>query len=283
LYEAQKLLWSGLMKVVILAGGRGSRLSEETDVKPKPMVEVGGRPLLWHIMQHYARYGFNEFVLALGYRSDYIKRYIIDSCQMHSDLTIKLSTGDILRHGDDFENDWTVQCVDTGLETQTGGRLKRLAPYLGEGTFLMTYGDGVSDVNIKHLVDFHRKQGKHATLTAVRPPARFGHMHMDGELITRFEEKPQTEAGWINGGFFVLEQEILQHISDDGTWFEREPLENAAKQRQLVAYKHGGFWQCMDTLRDKRFLEDLVTRGNAPWVHKPLDYSPPTAPALLVG
>src|SRR3954469_8022373 len=257
------------MKVVILAGGRGSRLSEETDVKPKPMVEVGGRPLLWHIMQHYSFYGFHEFVLALGYRADYIKRYIVDSCRLSSDLTVKLRSGDILRHGNDRHSDWTVQCVDTGLDTQTGGRLRRLAPYLGKGTFMMTYGDGVSDVNVRELLAFHKTQGKNATLTAVRPPARFGHMHFDGELITRFEEKPQTEARWMNGGFFVLEPKILEHISGDDTWFEREPLENSAAERQLCAYKHQGFWQCMDTLRDKRFLEGLIAQGAAPWIHDP--------------
>src|SRR4051812_19392344 len=255
-------------RVVILAGGLGTRLTEETDVKPKPMVEIGGKPILWHIMQHYSHYGFNEFVLALGYRSEYIKRYIIESCQMHSDLTIKLASGDILRHNSDSFNDWVVELVDTGLETQTGGRLRRLAPYLGDSTFMMTYGDGVSDVNVKDLLAFHRKHKKMATLTAARPPARFGHMHMDGELITRFVEKPQTESGWINGGYFVLEPEILQHISGDDTRFEREPLEHAARERQLVAYKHDGFWQCMDTLRDKRYLDDLIARDAAPWVHE---------------
>jgi glucose-1-phosphate cytidylyltransferase len=255
------------MKVVILAGGRGSRLSEETDIKPKPMVEVGGRPLLWHIMQHYSHHGFNEFVIALGYRGDVIKRYIVDCCRLNSDLTIQLRSGDVMRHATGEKMDWTVDLVDTGLNTQTGGRLKRLAPYLGNSTFMMTYGDGVSDVNIKQLVDFHKKSGKTATLTAVRPPARFGHMHFEGDLITKFTEKPQTESGWINGGFFVLEPKILQHIQNDETWFEREPLEACAAQKQLNAYKHEGFWQCMDTLRDKRLLEDLWNSGAAPWVH----------------
>ncbi|CAN5683555.1 glucose-1-phosphate cytidylyltransferase [soil metagenome] len=260
------------MKVVILAGGRGSRISEETDVKPKPMVEVGGRPILWHIMQHYSRFGFNDFVLALGYRSDYIKRYVIDYCKLSSDLTIKLRSGDIMRHGSNGATDWTVQLVDTGLDTQTGGRLRRLAPYIGNSTFMMTYGDGVSDVPVNELLKFHKAHGKTATLTAVRPPARFGHMHMDGELITRFTEKPQTESGWINGGFFVLEPQILDLISGDETWFEREPLEGVAKDRQLVAYKHSGFWQCMDTLRDKRYLDELIAADKAPWLHQASNY-----------
>jgi glucose-1-phosphate cytidylyltransferase len=262
------------MKVVILAGGRGSRISEETDVKPKPMVEVGGKPILWHIMQHYSHYGFNDFVLALGYRADYIKRYVIDYCKLSANLTIKLRSGDIMRHSSNGSSDWTVQLVDTGLDTQTGGRVKRLAPYIGNDTFMLTYGDGVSDVPIDQLVKFHRANGKLATLTAVRPPARFGHMHMDGEMITRFTEKPQTESGWINGGFFVLEPKILDYIPGDETWFEREPLETAAHNRELLAYKHSGFWQCMDTLRDKRYLEELVATDRAPWIHDDIrDYS----------
>src|SRR5688572_14565924 len=266
-FSGRYILLELLMKVVILAGGRGSRIAEETDVKPKPMIEVGGRPILWHIMQHYAHYGFNDFVLALGYKSEYIKRYVIDYCKLSSDLTIKLRSGDIMRHASSRANDWTVQLVDTGLDTSTGGRVKRLAPYIGNSTFMLTYGDGVSDVPLDQLIKFHRAQGKIATLTAVRPPARFGHMHMDGELITQFTEKPQTEAGWINGGFFVLEPSILDFIDGDQTWFERDPLERAARERQLVAYKHPGFWQCMDTLRDKRYLEDLVANNQAPWIH----------------
>jgi glucose-1-phosphate cytidylyltransferase len=172
-----------------------------------------------------------------------------------------------MRHGSDSMVDWTVELVDTGLNTQTGGRLKRLAPFLDNDTFMMTYGDGVSDVNIKDLLAFHKKNGKHATLTAVRPPARFGHMHFEGDLITQFTEKPQTESGWINGGFFVLEPDILEHINGDETWFERDPLEKSAAQKQLVAYRHEGFWQCMDTLRDKRLLEELITSDKAPWLH----------------
>jgi glucose-1-phosphate cytidylyltransferase len=253
------------MKVVILAGGLGSRLSEETDTKPKPMVEIGGKPILWHIMQHYSSYGFNEFVIALGYKGDAIKRFIIEYCQLTDDLTIKLKSGDVLRHGVSKNSDWTVDLVDTGQGTQTGGRLKKLMPYLENSTFMLTYGDGVSDVNVNDLLAFHRKHGKVATLTAVRPPARFGHMHFDGEMITQFTEKPQTESGWINGGFFVFEPKILEFIPGDDTWLEREPLETCAQQRQLVAFKHDRFWQCMDTIRDRRLLEELWATGKAPW------------------
>ncbi|MGH7178049.1 MAG: glucose-1-phosphate cytidylyltransferase [Tepidisphaeraceae bacterium] len=256
------------MKVVILAGGFGSRLSTGSESKPKPMVEIGGRPILWHIMQHYSSYGFNEFVLALGYRAEAIKRFIVDHGRLSSDLTVKLRSGDVLRHGSDSRCDWTVELVDTGLNTQTGGRLRRLAPHLGNSAFMMTYGDGVSDVDLSELLAFHRKHGKIATLTAVRPPARFGHMELDPadpDLITTFTEKPQTESGWINGGFFVLEPKIFEFISGDETWFEREPLEKCAEMKQLVAYKHQQFWQCMDTPRDLRLLEELWSSGRAPW------------------
>jgi glucose-1-phosphate cytidylyltransferase len=233
------------MKVVILAGGYGTRLAEETDLKPKPMVEIGGRPILWHIMQHYSAYGFNEFVLALGYRGEQIKRYIVDYCKLTSSLTVKLRSGDVMRHNT--------------------GRLKRLAPYLGNKTFMMTYGDGVSDVNIPELLDFHKKSKKLATLTAVRPPARFGHMSFEGENVTEFTEKPQTESGWINGGFFVLEPKVLDYIAGDETGFEHGPLEKLAAERQLAAYRHPKFWQCIDTLRDRRILEDLWNKNEAPW------------------
>lgn len=253
------------MKVVILAGGLGSRLAEETDVKPKPMVEIGGRPILWHIMQHYSAYGFNDFVVALGYRGDVIKRYMIDYCKLTSDLTVKIRSGDVMRRGNGRYADWTVDLVDTGPNSQTGGRLKRLREYLGNSTFMMTYGDGVSDVNVGDLLAFHRSHKKFATLTAVRPPARFGHMHMEGDLITQFTEKPQTEQGWINAGFFVLEPAVFDYIEGDSTAFEREPLERLADEKQLAAYKHPHFWQCMDTLRDKRLLEDIWAKGSAPW------------------
>jgi glucose-1-phosphate cytidylyltransferase len=253
------------MKVVILAGGMGTRLAEETDIKPKPMVEIGGRPILWHIMQHYSAYGYNEFVICLGYKGEYIKRYMLDYAKLTSDLTVKIRSGDVMRHGGGPKCDWTVDLVDTGLQTATGGRIKRVRQYIGNQTFMLTYGDGVSDVNIHKLLEFHRKHGKLVTLTAVRPPARFGHMHFEGDLITQFSEKPQTESGWINGGFFVMEPAIFDLIGGDDTWLERETLEILASRKQLCAYKHEGFWQCMDTLRDKRLLEDLWAKGQAPW------------------
>ena len=253
------------MKVVILAGGFGTRLAEETDVKPKPMVEIGGKPILWHIMQHYSSYGFNEFVLALGYRGEAIKRYIVDYCRLTSSLTVKLRSGDVMRHASEEKCEWVVDLIDTGLNTQTGGRLKRLAPYLGKSTFMLTYGDGVSDVNLKELLEFHKKSKKLATLTAVRPPARFGHMSFDGENVTEFTEKPQTEGGWINGGFFVLQPKVLDYISGDDTPLEQGVLEKLADERQLAAYRHPKFWQCIDTVRDRRILEDLWAKGEAPW------------------
>jgi len=256
------------MKVVILAGGLGSRLAEETDLRPKPMIEIGGRPILWHIMMHYAAFGLNDFVVALGYRGQAIKSYFVDYCKLVSDLTIKLHSGDVTRHQRDGQVNWTVELIDTGLSTQTGGRLKRVADHLDGSTFMMTYGDGVSDVNIHELLAFHRLHKKAVTLTAVRPPARFGHMVFDpdGSTISQFSEKPQTESGWINGGFFVLEPKVLDWIDNDETWFEREPLERAAAARQLVAYKHQNFWQCLDTPRDRRLLDELWESGKAPWL-----------------
>ena len=252
------------MKVAILAGGVGSRLSEETVVKPKPMVEIGGKPILWHIMKQYAHSGYKDFVIALGYKGEYIKRYIIDYCSLQSDLTVTLRDGGVKKHQNGDVDDWTVNLVDTGLDTQTGGRIKRLAPYLAGGTFLLTWGDGVSTVNIEELVRFHRSHGKLATLTAVRPPARFGHLELDGDVITEFSEKPQTGEGWINGAFFVLEPEVFDYIEGDDTMFEREPLSNLAKDGQLMAYRHYDFWQCMDTVRDRKRLEDLWAT-DAPW------------------
>lgn len=252
------------MKTAILAGGMGSRLAEETDIKPKPMVEVGGRPILWHIMMHYAHYGYGDFVIALGYKGEYIKRYMIDFGLTEDDLTISVGNGDVLRHGN-RRPDWTVELVDTGLQTMTGGRIKRLQPLLEGGTFFLTWGDGVSDVNLKELLAFHRAHGKLATVTAVRPPARFGCMVFQGEQVREFSEKPQTSEGWINGAFFVLEPAIFDYIDGDQTAWEREPMEKLARDGQLMAYRHGGFWQCMDTLRDRRLLESLWTGGNAPW------------------
>jgi glucose-1-phosphate cytidylyltransferase len=252
------------MKVGILAGGVGSRLSEETQVKPKPMVEIGGRPILWHIMMHYAHYGFREFVIALGYKGEVIKKYIVDYCSLNSNLTVNLQTGEV-RTSAAYRTDWIVELVDTGIPTLTGGRIKRLAPYLGQGTFMMTWGDGVSDVNLHDLLAFHRSHGKLATLTAVRPPARFGHIGLQGDQVAEFSEKPQAREGWINGAFFVLEPGVFDYIDGDDTQWEREPLERLAKDGQLMAYRHTSFWQCMDTLRDKQLLEDLWQSGNAPW------------------
>jgi len=252
------------MKVGILAGGVGSRLAEETQVKPKPMVEIGGRPILWHIMMHYAHYGFKEFVIALGYKGEVIKKYMVDYCSLNSNITVHLQTGEVRIH-DAYKVDWTVELVDTGMSTLTGGRIKRLAPYLGNQTFMLTWGDGVSDVNLHDLLAFHRSHGKLATMTAVRPPARFGHIELDGDKVAEFSAKPQTREGWINGAFFVLEPGVFDYIDGDDTQWEREPLERLAADGQLMAYHHTSFWQCMDTLRDKRLLEDLWQSGNAPW------------------
>jgi glucose-1-phosphate cytidylyltransferase len=253
------------MKVAILAGGVGTRLAEETVIKPKPMVEIGNRPILWHVMNHYSHYGYDEFVIALGYKGEYIKKYVIDYCSLHSNLTVKTKNGDVQVHGADHHPDWTVDLIDTGLETLTGGRIKRLAPYVGNQTFMLTWGDGVSNVELPKLLEFHRSHGKLATLTAVRPVARFGHLELNGTRVMEFSEKPQTKEGWINGAFFVLEPGIFDYIDGDMTQWERKPMEQLAADGQLMAYKHNGFWQCMDTMRDKRLLNDLWDAGNAPW------------------
>jgi glucose-1-phosphate cytidylyltransferase len=252
------------MKVAILAGGVGTRLAEETEVKPKPMVEIGGRPILWHIMMHYSYYGYKHFVIALGYKGEVIKKYMVDYCSLNSDLTVNLRTGEVKIMGG-YKPDWTVELIDTGVPTATGGRIKRLKPYLDNGTFFLTWGDGVSDINLHDLLRFHKSHGKLATLTAVRPPARFGHLELDGEQVVEFSEKPQTKEGWINGAFFVLEPGVFDYIDGDDTQFEREPLERLAKDGQLMAYKHTSFWACMDTLRDKKRLEELWQSGHAPW------------------
>ncbi|HVL92724.1 MAG TPA: glucose-1-phosphate cytidylyltransferase [Acidimicrobiales bacterium] len=252
------------MKVAILAGGVGTRLVEETEVKPKPMVEIGGVPILWHIMRHYAHYGFQEFVVALGYRGEYIKRYFVEYCSLVNDLTIDVGRGEVTAHGGERPN-WTVDLVDTGQETQTGGRIKRLQPHVGDGTFMLTWGDGVSDVDLPALLEFHRSHGKLCTLTAVRPPARFGHLELENGHVVEFSEKPQTGEGWINGAFFVCEPGVFDYIDGDTTAWEREPLEGLAKDGQLMAYQHQSFWQCMDTLRDKHLLQTLWESGQAPW------------------
>jgi glucose-1-phosphate cytidylyltransferase len=252
------------MKVAILAGGVGSRLAEETEAKPKPMVEIGGRPILWHIMKLYAQQGFREFVIALGYKGEQIKKYMVDYCSLTHDLTVSLGDGRVRVH-DGAREDWTVELIDTGQDTATGGRIKRLAPHVGDGTFLLTWGDGVADIDLADLLAFHRSHGRLATLTAVRPPARFGHLELDGDRIAEFSEKPQTGEGWINGAFFVLEPEVMDYVAGDDTQWEREPLEHLAKDGQLMAYRHYGFWQCMDTLRDRKLLQSLWDSGQAPW------------------
>ncbi len=252
------------MKVGILAGGLGTRLSEETVEKPKPMVEIGGKPILWHIMMHYACYGFNDFAIALGYKAEVIKKYMVDYCSLNSNLTVNLRSGQVKMHGGN-KPDWNVELIDTGLYTNTGGRIKRLIPYMGNETFMLTWGDGVSDLDLRDLLAFHRSHGKLATLTAVRPAARFGHLELDGDQIVEFSEKPQTREGWINGAFFVLEPGVYDYIAGDDTLWEKEPLERLAQDGQLMAYKYKGFWQCMDTLRDKRRLEKQWESGNAPW------------------
>ena len=252
------------MKVVILAGGLGTRLVEETQVRPKPMVEIVEHPILWHIMKHYSHFGFSEFFIALGYKGDFIKRYFLDYYELNCDIRVSLSRGEaeIL---DGAGEDWTVNLIDTGLTTNTGGRIKRLEPWLKNETFMVTYGDGVSNVSVQHVLDFHRRNGRIATLTAVRPPARFGSLEIGGNLVTEFTEKSQTREGWINGGYFVFEPAIFDYIAGDETVLKSQVLERLAREGQLAAYCHEDFWQCMDTLRDKRQLEDLWQQGNAPW------------------
>jgi glucose-1-phosphate cytidylyltransferase len=252
------------MKVAILAGGYGSRLAEETEIKPKPMVEIGGKPILWHIMMHYAWYGFQEFVVALGYKGEYIKKYFVDYCSLHGNLRVQMNKGIITRSAESIE-DWTIELVDTGIKTLTGGRIKRLAPYLCNETFMLTWGDGVSNINLQDLLAFHRSHGKLATVTAVRPPARYGHLVFEGARIKEFNEKPQIGEGWINGAFFVLEPQVFDYIEGDETQWEKEPLEALAAEGQLMAYQHEGFWQCMDTLREKHLLNTLWESGQAPW------------------
>jgi len=252
------------MRTVILAGGLGTRLAEETEARPKPMVEIGGRPMLWHIMQHYATHWFTEFVLALGYKGDVVKRFFVEYAGLLGSLSVNLARGEVTRHETGGE-DWTVHLIDTGLTTNTGGRVRRVADWVRGGTFMLTYGDGVSDVNLQNLVRFHRSHGKLATITAVRPPARFGGLEFDGDLVRTFTEKPQTGEGWINGGFFVFEPAVLDYIGGDDESLENDVLPRLVARRELAAYRHDRFWQCMDTLRDKRYLESLWQDGRAPW------------------
>ena len=253
------------MKLVILAGGLGTRLSEETTLKPKPMVEIGGRPILWHIMKIYSQHGINDFIICCGYKAQVIKEYFANYSLHMSDVTFDLRDNTIEVH-QKFAEPWRVTLVDTGEQSMTGGRLKRVAPYLeGEEAFCFTYGDGVGDIDITALLAFHRTHGKLATVTAVQPPGRFGVLEMDGASVTGFREKPQGDGNWINGGFFVLSPEVIANIEDDSTIWEREPMEKLAESGQLQAHFHHGFWQPMDTLRDKAHLEELWASGKAPW------------------
>ena len=252
------------MKVVILAGGLGTRLSEETVVKPKPMVEIGGKPMLWHIMNIYAAYGYKEFVVALGYKGEMIKDYFLNYHLRMRSLSVRLKNGEVTVHDGDSE-DWVVHLVDTGQDTQTGGRIKRLAKLIGNEPFMLTYGDGVSNVDIPALINFHKTSGRLATLTAVRPPARFGQMVVEDGQVIQFQEKPQIGEGWINGGFFVLQPDIFNYITDDQTSWEFDSLEKLAAAGQVSAFQHTSFWQCMDTVRDVNLLERLWQDGKAPW------------------
>jgi glucose-1-phosphate cytidylyltransferase len=254
------------MKTIILAGGQGTRLAEETDVRPKPMIEIGHHPILWHILKIYAHHGHKDFVIALGYKGEHIKRYMAEYASLATNMTVDLATGAVESHEQHHEpEDWRVTMIDTGRHTETGGRMLKVAPYLDGGTFMMTFGDGVADIDVTDLIAFHHSHGKLATLTAVRPPARFGHVELAGDQVVEFSEKPQVGEGWINGGFFVLEPEVLDYIEGEDTHFQREPLERLALDGQLMAYRHSSFWQCMDTLRDKLLLQQLWDSGTAPW------------------
>ena len=253
------------MKVVILAGGFGTRLSEYTESIPKPMVTIGGRPILWHIMKTYASYGHTDFYLALGYKAEVVKEYFLHYRNLNADFTIDLSNGDIKSYQSD-EIDWKITLVQTGIESMTGGRLKRMQAYVGNEPFLLTYGDGISNIDIGKLLKFHRSHGKMVTVSAVHPLARFGELEISKEQVTSFQEKPQTTQGWINGGYFVIEPEFFDLIEGDDIILEKAPLESAAKNGELMAYHHNGFWQCMDTKRDRDSLEKMWLSGNPPWI-----------------
>ena len=256
------------MKTVILCGGLGTRLSEETHLKPKPMVEIGGKPMLWHIMKIYEHYGYNDFFLALGYKGEVIKDYFMNYHARQSNLSLNLKNGNVIYSNPNSE-DWNMSLIDTGKLTMTGGRLLRLKRFLiNSGTFMLTYGDGVANINIEELVKFHRSHGKLATVSAVRPPVRFGELIIKENKVSHFQEKPQASEGWINGGFFVFESEVFDFLTDDTTFLEREPLEQLAKKGELMAYKHSGFWQCMDTVRDRDLLQDQWQNGKAKWINK---------------
>lgn len=254
------------MKVVVLAGGLGTRISEESHLKPKPMIEIGDSPILWHILKYYSSYGFHEFIICCGYKGYVIKEYFADYYLHRSDITFDFANNNEMIVHSNVAEPWKVTVVDTGLNTQTGGRIKRIRPYVGDEPFLLTYGDGLSDVNLDALVAFHQEKKRIATITAIQPGGRFGVLDIDAQaFVTRFAEKDIEDGGWINGGFMVLEPQIFDYIDNDSTVFERAPLERLAKEGQLGAYKHTGFWKCMDTLRDKEGLEWLWNQGNAPW------------------
>ena len=253
------------MKAVILAGGFGTRLSEETHLRPKPMIEIGGKPILWHIMNIYATCGINEFIIALGYKGELIKEYFLNFYAINNNITIDLSTGKTTIH-DGKQPNWRIHLVDTGLHTQTGGRLKRLKNWVGvDETFMFTYGDGVADINLRALLEFHKSHGKLATVTTVHAPARFGRIAFKGNQVKQFHEKPQSAEGWINGGYFVLNSKVIDYVDGDETIWERIPIEKLSQEGQLMGFRHNGFWSCMDTLKEKNILEDLWSSGEAPW------------------
>jgi glucose-1-phosphate cytidylyltransferase len=254
------------MKVVILAGGFGTRLSENAEAIPKPMVPIGGRPILWHTMNTYANFGHKDFYLALGYKAELIKDYFLHYHNLNADFTVDLETGKTKTEHNDVV-DWKVSLVDTGLNTMTGGRVKRMQHSIDNEPFLLTYGDGVANIDINKLIEFHKSHNKMVTVTAVRPIARFGELSLDGDQVASFKEKPQTTEGWINGGFFVIQPEFFELIEDDSSILEKEPLEHVAKIGELMAYRHDGFWQCMDTKRDRDSLEGMVQSGNPPWTN----------------
>lgn len=252
------------MKVLILAGGYGTRLSEETNIRPKPMIEIGGKPILWHIMKQYSSYGFNEFIILLGYKGYFIKEYFANYYLHQSDITFDMKNGEMEVHNNSSEP-WKVTLIDTGINSMTARRIKNVATYLNNEPFMLTYGDGVSDINISELYKFHKNHGKKITMTAIQPEGRFGALELETNVVKKFVEKPPGDGNWINGGFFVCEPEVLDYISNENEMFEQEPLWNLSKDEQLVAFKHYGFWKCMDTLRDKISLNDMWTTNNAPW------------------
>jgi len=252
------------MKVILLAGGFGTRLSEYTETIPKPMVTVGGRPILWHIMNRYAEFGHKDFYVALGYRAEVVKEYFLHYRSLNADFSVDLSSGTITSHQTD-DVDWNVTLVHTGLESMTGGRVKRLQRFIGDEPFMLTYGDGVANIDLKGLLDFHKSHGKMVTVTAVHPGARFGELNIENEKVESFQEKPQMGQGWVNGGFFVIQPEFFEMIGGDDTILERDPMEKAAHMGELMAFRHEGFWQCMDTKRDRDLLEELWQSGDAPW------------------